>query len=36
MSEIDFKAIRVITGTWVDCSPTIRNSEVFLTIKNLA
>ena len=29
MSEINFKAIRVRTGTWVDCSPTIRNSEVF-------
>ena len=29
MSEINFKAIRVRTGAWVDCSPTIRNSEVF-------
>ena len=29
MSEINFKAIRLRTGTWVDCSPTIRNSEVF-------
>lgn len=29
MSEINFKAIRVRTGKWVDCSPTIRNSEVF-------
>ena len=29
MSEMNFKAIRVRTGTWVDCSPTIRNSEVF-------
>ena len=29
MSEIIFKAIRVRTGAWVDCSPTIRNSEVF-------
>ena len=29
MSEINFKAIRVRTGMWVDCSPTIRNSEVF-------
>ena len=29
MSEINFKAIRVRTGTWVDCSPIIRNSEVF-------
>ena len=29
MSEINLKAIRVRTGAWVDCSPTIRNSEVF-------
>ena len=29
MSEINFKAIRVRTGVWVDCSPIIRNSEVF-------
>ena len=29
MSEINFKAIRVRTGMWVDCSPIIRNSEVF-------
>ena len=29
MSEIHFKAIRVRTGAWVDCSPIIRNSEVF-------
>lgn len=29
MSEINFKAIRVRTCEWVDCSPTIRNSEVF-------
>ena len=29
MSEINFKAIRLRTGAWVDCSPTIRNSEVF-------
>lgn len=29
MSEINFKAIRVRTGAWVDCSPTIRNSEIF-------
>lgn len=35
MSEIDFKAIRVKTGTWVDCSPTIRNSEVFSNHKEL-
>lgn len=34
MSEIDFKAIRVKTGTWVDCSP-IRNSEVFSNHKEL-
>lgn len=35
MSEIIFKAIRVRTGTWVDCSPTIRNSEVFSNHKEL-
>ena len=35
MSEIIFKAIRVRTGTWVDCSPTIRNSEVFSSHKEL-
>lgn len=35
MSEINFKAIRVITGEWVDCSPTIRNSEVFSNHKEL-
>ena len=35
MSEIIFKAIRVITGVWVDCSPTIRNSEVFSKHKEL-
>lgn len=35
MSEINFKAIRVITGAWVDCSPTIRNSEVFSNHKEL-
>ena len=35
MSEIIFKAIRVRTGTWVDCSPTIRNSEVFPNHKEL-
>ena len=35
MSEIIFKAIRVKTGTWVDCSPTIRNSEVFSNHKEL-
>ena len=29
MSEINFKAIRVRTGFWGDCSPIIRNSEVF-------
>ena len=29
MSEINLKAIRVRTGMWVDCSPIIRNSEVF-------
>ena len=29
MSEINFKAIRVRTGMWVDSSPIIRNSEVF-------
>ena len=29
MSESNFKAIRVRTGKWVDCSPTIINSEVF-------
>ena len=28
MSEINFKAIRVRTGFWGDCSPIIRNSEV--------
>lgn len=35
MSEINFKAIRVKTGTWVDCSPTIRKSEVFSNHKEL-
>ena len=35
MSEINFKAIRVRTGAWVDCSPTIRNSEVFSNHKEL-
>ena len=35
MSEINFKAIRVRTGAWVDCSPTIRNSEVFSNQKEL-
>jgi hypothetical protein len=35
MSEIIFKAIRVRTGAWVDCSPTIRNSEVFSNHKEL-
>ena len=35
MSEIILKAIRVRTGTWVDCSPTIRNSEVFSSHKEL-
>lgn len=35
MSEINFKAIRVITGAWVDCSPTIKNSEVFSNHKEL-
>ena len=35
MSEIIFKAIRVRTGAWVDCSPTIRNSEVFSSHKEL-
>lgn len=35
MSEINFKAIRVRTGAWVDCSPTIRNSEVFSSHKEL-
>lgn len=35
MSEIIFKAIRVRTGAWVDCSPTIRNSEVFSKHKEL-
>jgi hypothetical protein len=35
MSEIIFKAIRVRTETWVDCSPTIRNSEVFSSHKEL-
>lgn len=35
MSEINFKAIRVRTGSWVDCSPTIRNSEVFSSHKEL-
>lgn len=35
MSEINFKAIRVRTGAWVDCSPTIRNSEVFSNQKGL-
>lgn len=35
MSEITFKAIRVRTGTWVDCSHTIRNSEVFPSHKEL-
>lgn len=35
MSEINFKAIRVRTGVWVDCSPIIRNSEVFSNHKEL-
>ncbi len=35
MSEIIFKAILVRTGAWVDCSPTIRNSEVFSSHKEL-
>lgn len=35
MSEINFKAIRVRTGARVDCSPTIRNSEVFSNHKEL-
>ena len=35
MSEIIFKAIRVRTETWVDCSTTIRNSEVFSSHKEL-
>lgn len=35
MSEINFKAIRVKTGKWVDVPPTIRKSEVFSNHKEL-